>query len=102
MDQKPAGAGGAGLLEFPQKGLLNECGRRAGSGRTRIGRCRGVARVLSHSLTELCHLTSELGELMLGVWIGCAGRNPAVDEIRYLLSGLLVLSSSLPSCLALL
>ena len=39
------------------------------------------------SLTELCQLTSELGELMLGVWIGSAGRNPAVDEIRYLLSG---------------
>ena len=66
---------------------MNGCGRRAGSGRTCIGRCGVVARVLSHSLTELCQLTSELGELMLGVWIGCTGRNPAVDEIRDLLSG---------------
>ena len=41
------------------------------------------------SLTELCQLTSELGELMLGVWIAVRVGTQLWDEIRYLLSGIL-------------
>ena len=48
-----------------------------------------VHRVCSKLLTQLRQLASELDKLMLCVWICCAGRNPAVDEVSHLLCRIL-------------
>ena len=50
---------------------------------------RRFTRFFSKLLAQLCQLTSELGKLMLCVWICCAGRNPAVDEVSHLLCRIL-------------
>ena len=50
---------------------------------------RRFTRFFSKLLAQLCQLTSELGKLMLCVWICCVGRNPTVDEISNLLCRIL-------------
>ena len=59
--------GGAGVL-----GLFMSAhwmGVAAGLGLTRSGRCSALCDVFTRTLTKFSQLVSELGDLMLGVWI---------------------------------
>ena len=55
-------------------------------GRARSRRCGGVARIFPSTLTKFSHLISELCDLMLGIWIGCASGKPTLNDFCYLLS----------------